>query len=569
MKKVRFTIKKQFLIIVGFLAIFPIFEGFLLYNEFYKVIKDTNPIVAINYMILKTFGNPFIEKRGKKDEENLKQCIDEASIFVEYLLDNYTEIDSNIIKSAFEDVFSQGTIITENNFYTGYNSYRYRFIGTDRKLISDSADMPGINSIKKVDDLFRHAIAVELDANDVIFNGPVFSGHDYYDSPFYKDDFFNGKEFDEADKNGFGKETRWSLDYRELVVFYYARTVYAKGKPVGYILGTKNFYNLPYRFIEWLYLFSYFCFISILISIPLIILLNFRLSHPITKLSKQTSSVLDKTGKITTTEFAYKKRRDEIGDLSRSFSTLIKKINDQMQAVEANTSDMVHEFKNPLAAIRSSMELLDFDDVSGEERKEILDSVHSELKHLEILLNDIRAHSKIQNLNNEADKENVPVGILAENIISRIRKNYPSVDFEFICENKEDTIFAKPENLDKMIGNLVENAASFAVNSEKKQVLVRIKSIKDIQKIKTIMRIDVEDSGPGVPESEIEKIFGRYYSHREDSQRKSHSGLGLSMVKAVAESLNATISVLKSGKLGGAKFVVSIPLFDEVEEIRK
>ncbi|MBQ0050460.1 MAG: GHKL domain-containing protein [Treponema sp.] len=303
-----------------------------------------------------------------------------------------------------------------------------------------------------------------------------------------------------------------------------------------------------------------------------ILLLLFYLFYICIKLgtfSKQVSKSVDKDGRILNTTFVESKSSSEIGDLSRSFSTLINKLNEQMQSVEANTSDMVHEFKNPLAAIRSSMELLDFDDISGEERKEILASVHSELKHLEILLNDIRAHSKIQNLNNEADKENVPVGILTENIVSRIQKNYPAVDFTFNCESREDSIFAKPENLDKMIGNLIENAASFAVNSEKKQVLVRVKCMKDINRVKTIMHITVEDSGPGVPESETEKIFGRYYSHREDNQRKSHSGLGLSMVKAVADSLNGSITVLRSGKLGGAKFVVSIPLFEDVEVIEE
>lgn len=542
MKKVSFSIKKQILCLFIFLGIYPIFEY-------------TVKLVKYNWI-----DQSKIEKKlvfeGKKISTEIFNYEENFSDFT------YSKNEDNsffkIISSLYQDQLYPVHItygvndwnnpcseIIEEYFENKYG-FRVRVILKDWSLVFDSSDYGILGDFD--DDVHTDWYTYEINKYE---NDPDIQKSMTGKIRFYRLHIYNVK-------NPFNK-------------YYCSVPLYDSYGLQGVVLLSKtvNEYLFFQDIANYISLFDLISIKEIVFYLGITLYFIFFIIIPITKLSKQTSSVLDKTGKITTTEFAYKKRRDEIGDLSRSFSTLIKKINDQMQAVESNTSDMVHEFKNPLAAIRSSMELLDFDDVSGEERKEILDSVHSELKHLEILLNDIRTHSKIQNLNNEADKENVPVGILAENIISRIRKNYPSVNFEFICENKEDTIFAKPENLDKMIGNLVENAASFAVNSEKKQVLVRIKSIKDIHKIKTIMRIDVEDSGPGVPENEIEKIFGRYYSHREDSQRKSHSGLGLSMVKAVADSLNATISVLKSGKLGGAKFVVSIPLFDEVEEIRK
>ena len=79
--------------------------------------------------------------------------------------------------------------------------------------------------------------------------------------------------------------------------------------------------------------------------------------------------------------------------------------------------------------------------------------------------------------------------------------------------------------------------------------------------------IVVEDSGPGVQKGEEGKIFNRFYSHRDDVQKLKHSGLGLSTVKAIAESMNGKINVSKSENLGGAMFVVVLPLSGNLDEI--
>ena len=100
--------------------------------------------------------------------------------------------------------------------------------------------------------------------------------------------------------------------------------------------------------------------------------------------------MLDKKGRIITTELFAIKRNDEIGDLSRAFSLLIKNINDRIHYIESFSSDVAHEFKNPLAAIKSSIELIDNPNISENDRKELMDNAFAEIHHLELLLNSIR-----------------------------------------------------------------------------------------------------------------------------------------------------------------------------------
>ena len=130
--------------------------------------------------------------------------------------------------------------------------------------------------------------------------------------------------------------------------------------------------------------------------------------------------------------------------------------------------------------------------------------------------------------------------------------------------NKNIMLLIKPENFDRLMENLIDNAASFAINSENKKVIVLIQCEK-INDLSTL-NISIEDSGIGVTPGEETKIFKRFYSHRVDEQRKTHSGLGLSTVKAIVDSLDGKIEVLNGNVLGGANFIISIPLHNELEK---
>ena len=70
----------------------------------------------------------------------------------------------------------------------------------------------------------------------------------------------------------------------------------------------------------------------------------------------------------------------------------------------------------------------------------------------------------------------------------------------------------------------------------------------------------VEDNGRGLPAESFEKIFDRFYSEREEAQKSSHTGLGLSIVKAITDSLEGSIEAGNSDELGGAKFVFRVPV---------
>lgn len=553
-----------------------VLQWFSLYSSFFEINNRTNPYTA--YLITTNkLRNPFIYKRIQKEKQDLYNITLEFTSLVQQM-DNDYFMDSDIIyRKNDNDIqkfiigFSGGLIQSFSNSFdfSAYEGYRVRILSNSGTVLVDSVD---IDHSSFREDIFRKASALsDLQYEEIlgkwIENGEYFTDHDYYDSMFYPENKINGQEIRDAKNNGYGFKIRYSFEYNTLAVIYSAMPFYINGNIQGYILFSRNFYSLPSNFLEWFYLLLIFSLESIIIALPLIIILIVRLVKPLTKLSKQTKSVLDKKGRIITTELFAIKRNDEIGDLSRAFSLLIKNINDRIHYIESFSSDVAHEFKNPLAAIKSSIELIDNPNISENDRKELMDNAFAEIHHLELLLNSIRNISKIENQDSNLHSVKLNIVEATENIIHRVKNNFAEVNFDFIYDITDINVLINPEHYDRMIENLVDNAASFAIKSDSKQVRITILDLLSNNNIVTGIGIIVEDSGKGVTPGEEDKIFNRFYSHREDEQRKTHSGLGLSTVKAIVDSMNGKIQVEKSEELGGAFFMVYLPLILDLHSV--
>ena len=568
MKILTFTIKKQILLVIIAFLFSTVLEWFAIYKNVFDLGKKTNPYTAY-YISSKKTINPFVYNRLQKQKNDLYSVTLDFTSLMQKIDDSHfigSDTQYKDTESDFNEYVTGFFIGLINNFknsfdFNKYDGYRVRLLSDSGRVLADSID---IDHSGFREDIFRKATSLSDFQYEEMFkfgigNDDYFTGHDYYDSIFYPYKEYTGQEILDARENGYGAKIRYSLDYSTTAVLYSAMPIYIDNKIFGYILFSQNFYSHPINYWEWIWILLDYCFVSFVIAIPIIFILLRRLVHPLLKLSKQAKSVIDKKGRIQKTVLYASKRKDEIGDLSRSFTTLISRLNDRIHYVETFSSDVAHEFKNPLAAIRSAVEIMNEPGLNDEEKDELYTSINDEVHHLEVLLKDIRDISKIENQDDDYGKENIPIGLLAGNIIKRVSQNYTNVTFDLKCRAMNKSYFAKASNLDRMLENLIDNAASFAIKNEQKNVNVSIIFDEEIKSLTSALLISVEDSGPGVPAGEEDKIFTRFYSHRDDTQKKNHSGLGLSTVKAIVESMNGQIIVKKSDSLGGAMFIVTLP----------
>ena len=131
-----------------------------------------------------------------------------------------------------------------------------------------------------------------------------------------------------------------------------------------------------------------------------------------------------------------------------------------------------------------------------------------------------------------------------ERAVSRL---YPEVTVD-IAGNREAAVRVERQDLDEMLGNLVENAAKYGHG----RVFVTVEPVSDKG-----VEILVEDDGPGIPPGERESTFAR--GTRLDTTGKPGTGLGLAIVRDVAEIYGGSIRLEESEDLGGLLARLSLP----------
>lgn len=251
---------------------------------------------------------------------------------------------------------------------------------------------------------------------------------------------------------------------------------------------------------------------------------------PLKKLTNSIKQLED--GKVLSS--IYIDREDEIGTLSKAFYNKTKQLLEKSNSFEDFTNDVLHEIKNPLTSIRNSIELL-LSRHTGIYNKEILyHLIQTESGRVEKLLYDIKEYSQIDLETKINDKCN------PGNVILKVLQLYTKFGIKSDI-NCNIEIPLSELQLVSVITNLLDNAISFSPMTG--SVVIKCDN----------RGFSVSDMGPGIPDIDKKKVFNRFFSNRSHNS-DLHSGLGLSIVKAILEKNNHSID-FKSNMKGTIFFV--------------
>ena len=298
-----------------------------------------------------------------------------------------------------------------------------------------------------------------------------------------------------------------------------------------------NFFNFFLLFIVFTILLS-FIFLGGLIT-------------PLRQLTKITVLERDKTNKK---KLIYPLRSDEIGILSNQIQLMSNELKSQINQLEKFSSDVAHELKNPLTAIKSSIELLTSKNITNENRTKVMNNFNKDIDRMNKLISDISHFSKtiaeIEIENFELTNVNK---FLKENF-SEKSTNKKNIKILLQTDNNKNLVLLNKDKFLQVILNLIDNSISIAKNNSN----ILITSNK---RNENFVEIKIYDQGKGIDFKEKNKIFDRFYTDRIDDRDK-HSGLGLSISYEIINSFNGSIELTESDKLDfrGACFLIKLPL---------
>lgn len=220
------------------------------------------------------------------------------------------------------------------------------------------------------------------------------------------------------------------------------------------------------------------------------------------------------------------------------------------ETYQETIGEMSHELRRPITNIKTLTESLLLGAKNEPEvADKFLEQINNEVDRLTKLVNELLNLSKIRSGKLLQAKKKINLKAKADDAIKLLQslaeKNKTKLVNE-VVDNYE--IFADSEQVDYVIQNLIENAIKYS--PEGSQVFVRVGP--------TPGSFQVDDTGIGIPKSEISKIFDRFY--RVDRTRaKGSSGLGLSIVKNVIDIHGGWVEV-KSVPGTGSSFIVHLPI---------
>lgn len=369
-----------------------------------------------------------------------------------------------------------------------------------------------------------------------------------------------GTEVREALAGRYGATTRQSGGGQRSLTLYSAIPVRTDGRVVGAVLVSQS----TYRILLDLYEVRLDVFRIFLVSMAAAALLSLyfagTIAHPLRRLRDEARALLDRRGRLTGS-FRGSAKPDEIGDLSRALEELTRRLSTHLAATESFAADIAHELKNPLASIRSASELLgEVDD--PEDRRRFAGQVEREVARLERLLSALREISGIEARLDAEPTLTVDLAALLDEMVEAYR-HHPEVTakslaLELHLPPGSCRVSGRPERLEQVIANLLDNAVSFSPEGGTLSVTLSWQV-----RGRLWVRLTVEDRGPGVPEGHLTRLFDRFFTHRpgEAGARGQHTGLGLAIVKAIVEGYGGEVSVghRGDGPGNGARFEVLLP----------
>ncbi len=295
------------------------------------------------------------------------------------------------------------------------------------------------------------------------------------------------------------------------------------------------------------------------VAAALVILLAFatRLTARIRRLHAEADAAIDSQGRvrgtITTTD-----AKDEIGDLARTTAAVLGRLQDYNAYLEAMAGRLSHELRTPVAVVRSSLDNLKAQSLPREARVYV-ERAGEGVERLARLISRLSEGTRLERMLESAERERFDLASVVAGCVEGYRAAYPARRFELTRPEAPVPVDGVPDALAQLLDKLVENADDFAPAPSAVRVALAIEGRRAV--------LAVENDGPTLPESM--RLFDSMVSLRgaSDVSREAravpggvHLGLGLYIVRLVAEFHGGSVRAVNLAQGAGVRFEVELPL---------
>jgi two-component system, OmpR family, sensor histidine kinase ChvG len=242
---------------------------------------------------------------------------------------------------------------------------------------------------------------------------------------------------------------------------------------------------------------------------------------------------------------------DEIGALSRGFERLLARLNEHTQYLRTLGGKLSHELRTPLTIVRSSLDNLESEGLREDQRHYVV-RAREGTQRLQSILSALGAAARVEESIKQAERVNFDLRGLLTSTIAAYRDGFPQARFELDTPADTCSFRGAPDLLVQLLDKLVENAVDFCPAGG--TITVRL------ERAQSNYLLQVENDGPPIPQALQERLFESLFEQRQGRDDKPHFGLGLYIVRLIAEFHGGSASAANRADGSGAIFTVTLPL---------
>lgn len=290
--------------------------------------------------------------------------------------------------------------------------------------------------------------------------------------------------------------------------------------------------------------------LSGLLGVGVAMILTFFVSHRILTPIESLSRVSRLAAQRDFSARAEVRYRDEVGELARTFNSMVDELSRTEELRRNLVADIAHELRTPVTNIRGYVEGIS--DGVIRPNKTTLASMHGEIILLTRLIEDLQDLALAESGQMQLRRQVCDLNSLTQNAATSIQPQAQAKQVQLMVEESPPLLTeADPQRISQVLNNLLVNAVTHTPAQGQIQVTP--------SQHNGHVQVSVKDTGPGIPSDELPHIFERFY--RVDKSRSRSTGgvgLGLTISKHLVEAHGGTIEAFSQAE-NGTEFVVSLP----------
>jgi signal transduction histidine kinase len=269
----------------------------------------------------------------------------------------------------------------------------------------------------------------------------------------------------------------------------------------------------------------------------------------LSRLRQASESALTRSGLVTS--FPETEARDELGDVARGFSTLLSRLNEYTGYLRTLAGRLAHEIRTPLTIVRSSLENLEAEPVPDSART-YLARARQGSERLNAILLAMGAATRVEEAIGSAERITFDLVAVLDSAVGAYRSAFPSRTFAAELPGTPVPMHGAPDLIVQLLDKLIDNAVDFSPAGATITVRLSLQGSTAV--------LEVENPGPPLPAEAQGRLFESLWQSRPDGDSRPHFGLGLYIVRLIAEFHGGEVAAMNLPGGGGVRVSVRLAL---------